>query len=257
MAAIPNLAMLEHGIELTQRGPNGGWRVWGSHRGGSNNVNVGLTATVTADVEVSGTIAATVEQVCPNGLHIKMCSPGFCSDLEADAENCGSCGAECPWNAECDPDKYTGNIKGTCIRPAEKSKLCEPANALPYCANIWGEFIPNRNEENGDDEYDGGDVFNCGACGYKCPQADWHGDYTPGYCFPTQNPGMGEKPAHCDCGNGYKLCGADSTFGGGVCAPNKDDKYCGPDFLDCAETGKVCDFDDDDDVWEFVPPPSP
>ncbi|KAK4213440.1 hypothetical protein QBC37DRAFT_374106 [Rhypophila decipiens] len=289
MAAIPNMKMLQHGIELTQRGPHGGWRAYGSYRGGSGggstdvDVDVNLKATVTADVNVAGTVAATVQQVCAAGRTI--CSPGFCADLDSDVKNCGQCGFECPKYSTCDagydtdypcecPDQFSCQrgdechkpvcgdrcmdcpwdaqcdaANSKCICPAKKSKLCEPAGALAYCANIWGEDISDKK-----DDYDkvkrgpevdspGGDILNCGSCGYKCPQPDEHKNFGPAKCFPVfPLPTDGTRVAHCDCGPGSKLCEAGPN-GLGVCAPYKNDYLCGKTCTgaeNCANNNEVC-----------------
>ncbi|KAM7194561.1 hypothetical protein V8F20_007917 [Naviculisporaceae sp. PSN 640] len=265
MAAMPNMNLLQHGVQLTQRGPRGGWRAYGSFRGGSP-VNVGIVATVTADVNVAGTVAATVQQVCAAGR--TLCSPGFCADLENDNDNCGQCGFECPTLSVCEgnydcycPDGFTCQVGDECARPVCGDSctpcpagaecrgdecvcpylytLCEPENALSYCANIDGLDL--------DYDWAGGDIYNCGACGWTCPQEDPDNDYSSSTCRPGS--GVGDAvslPAHCECEEGYHLCGNEAPFGGGVCASLTDPSFCGPECIDCID-----DLEDDEATCEL------
>ncbi|KAM7194562.1 hypothetical protein V8F20_007918 [Naviculisporaceae sp. PSN 640] len=186
MAAIPNMAFLEHGVELTQRGPRGGWRAYpgnfgrgGRSTSGNVDVNANIAATITADIAVSATLASQL--VCEEGRTI--CSPGYCADLEADADHCGGCGRECPEGSECQDgecvcplqtvcerqgacldyacgtsclecpdDAECDSVAGRCVCPTDSPDYCEgdiQAGVLNYCTNLAI------------------DADNCGECGNR------------------------------------------------------------------------------------------
>ena len=144
---------------------------------------------------------------CSEGATVCGDNTQYCSDLEYDPENCGSCGSRCSEDSFCD----WGNCTLGLVSCAYNESEC-----AGQCVNL-----SNDNE-------------NCGRCGFHCVGSEYCQN---GVChnsegLPDEENADGEPERECK-GGSLKECGT-------YCADLKNDSsHCGTCYNKC-EQAEVC-----------------
>lgn len=163
-------------------------------------------------------VPAGTQAACSAGACAYPCRAGFtrcpadgstCADFTTDAENCGSCGKQCP---RANDPRFPAFVHAQAASPA-----CQGGGCQLTCDAGWGNC--DANVETGCETSTTDNLQHCGACNRQCTAAPAGG--TP-VCAGTS----------CDfvCGGGLTRCG-------GACVS------VAGDVNNCGQCGRVCPGD--------------